>query len=181
VVGLITATDYGGPGLTAKHNLPSRLLARIPIKSRGNYYNDFSRRLEEGQGSGQANKSQAMLYRQKFICILRSIGMLAYSTPSLFHDFFGSRVTSGVPVLTSLIYALSESDYGIPSDVTELALWIIKELIVVDSVYSKKLSDLHNVQDIFPSVLLLHTTPLSYVYNFCSPSYPFSLPCLVAP
>lgn len=71
--------------------------------------------------------------------------MLAYVTPTIFHDFFGSRITTGVPVLTSFIYALSEVDYGIPSDVTELALWMIKELIVVDSCYSKRLSDLHHV------------------------------------
>lgn len=142
VVGLITATDYSMPMGHPKHSLPSRLLARIPIRSRqGGNSSDYTRRGEELP----ANKPQAMLYRQKFICILRSIGMLAYATPTIFHDFFGSRVTTGVPVLTTFLYVLSENDYGIPSDVTELALWIIKELIVVDSCYSKRLSDLHNV------------------------------------
>eukprot|EP01127_Copromyxa_protea_P021000 TRINITY_DN7113_c0_g1_i1.p1 TRINITY_DN7113_c0_g1~~TRINITY_DN7113_c0_g1_i1.p1 ORF type:complete len:2168 (+),score=430.22 TRINITY_DN7113_c0_g1_i1:429-6506(+) len=148
---LITATDYGNSSTTTpKNSLPARLLARIPLKNRAGLSDSTSASASASASASTStsntNKSQAMLFRQKFICVLRSIGILAYSTPTLFHDFFGSRVTTGVPILTSLLYALSENDYGIPSDVTELALWIIKELIVVDSAYSKKLSDLHNWQ-----------------------------------
>lgn len=100
---------------------------------------------EEGEGPEKGENIMSLLQAetinsQKLMLILRSIGTLICSSPT----YCGAHPQQNEIPALSMLFQTCSADIEISEVVMELALWIIKELIVVSSRHTKKLYPLHS-------------------------------------